>query len=195
VVADPVAGQQWRGDAVEDGLDVAVQGSDLGIEGGPAPGDGMQCRLGGPGGGERVSGPVAAGDAHLASGGERAELAADDLGGGVTDAVELVGGSGAGLECACSSDAELAQRLDGTVAGLGGGGGVTGKHCSCSRLGIDRVGLAAASPVVTVRLVDLYHVQPRARRCRDSPAPHEPVPSTPIAPTSPKPLTQPVNLR
>ena len=36
---------------------------------------------------------------------------------------------------------------------------------------------------------------PRARRCRDSPAPHEPVASTPIAPTSPKLVTQPVRSR
>jgi hypothetical protein len=124
----------------------------------------MACSavLAAPVGAQRITGPVAAGDGHPASGGEPAQLAADDLGGGVTDAVELVGGSGAGLECAGSSHSELAQRLDGTVTGLGCGGGVAGQDRSCRRLGIDRVGLAATSPVVTVRLVDLDHVQPPA---------------------------------
>jgi len=130
-------------------VDVAVQGADLGIEASPAPGDGMQRHLGRAGGGERITRPVAAGDGHLGSGGEPAELAADGVGCGVTDAVELVGGSGAGLGCACSSDSELAERLDGTVAGLGCGGGVAGQDRSCRCLGIDRVGFAAASPVVT----------------------------------------------
>jgi len=37
-------------------------------------------------------------------------------------------------------------------------GGVAGQDRSCSRLGIDRAGLAAASLVATVRLVDLSHV-------------------------------------
>ena len=95
-------------------------------------------------------------------------LAADGVGCGVTDAVELVGRRGAGLHCTCSSDSELAERLDGTVAGLGCGGGVAGEDRSCSRLGIDRVGLAAASPVVTVRLVDLDHVHPAGTQSRDS---------------------------
>jgi hypothetical protein len=139
---------------------VTVQGADLGIEGGPAPGDGMQRCLGRTGGGERITGPVAAGDGHLGSGAEPAELAADGVGGGVTDAVELVGRRGAGLECTCSSHSKLAERLDGTVAGLGCGGGVAGEDRSCRRLGIDRVGLAASAPIVTVRLVDLDHVQP-----------------------------------
>src|ERR671918_1064793 len=48
----------------------------------------------------------------------------------------------------------------GPSPGLGCGGGVASEDRSCRRLGIDRVGLAAASPVVTVRLVDLDHVQP-----------------------------------
>ena len=55
LVADAVVGQQWRGDGVEDGVDVVVQGADLGIEGGPAPDDGMQRRLGRTGGGERIT--------------------------------------------------------------------------------------------------------------------------------------------
>jgi hypothetical protein len=74
--------------------------------------------------------------------------------------VELVGRRGAGLECTSSSDSELAERFDGTVAGLGCGAGVAGEHRTSSRLGIDRVGRAAASPVVTVRLVDLDHPGP-----------------------------------
>src|SRR5918995_3836225 len=114
-------------------------------------------------GGERVTRPVAAGDGHHASGAAPAELGADGVGCGVTDAVELVGRSGAGLHCTCSSDSELAERLDGTVAGLGCGGGVAGEDRSCSRLGIDRVGLAAASPVVTVRLVDPLSRSTRGR--------------------------------
>jgi hypothetical protein len=82
--------EQRRGDGIEDGLDGAVQLGDLGVERGPASGDGDQGPFGSAGGGEHIARPVARGDRDLAADGEPAQLGADLIRRGVTDAVELI---------------------------------------------------------------------------------------------------------
>jgi hypothetical protein len=161
------------GDVVEDRFDAPAEFADLGGEGLPAAGDGgerVTRRAVGRGG---EGGPPAGGQRDFLLERQVPELGADPLGGGVDEAVELVGGCGAGLHRPCSRHAQLTQRLDGTGAGLRGHGGVTGEHRPRRGFGVDGVGLAAPATVLSVGSVHLHHPhvtssevagQPRAPR-------------------------------
>ena len=81
------------------------------------------------------------------------------LGGGVDEAVELVGRRGTGLHRPCSSDAQLAERLDRTGPGLGGHAGPECEHRPRGGFGVDGVGLAASATVLAVGPVDLHDVR------------------------------------
>ena len=72
-----------------------------------------------------------------------AQLGADPVGGGVDEAVELVGGRGAGLHRPCSSHPQLAERLDRTGAGLRGRRWPRRRAPPARGFGVDGVGLAA----------------------------------------------------
>ena len=66
---------------------------------------------------------------------------------------------GAGLHRACSRNPNLAQRLDGSVTGLGQRGGITGEHGTGCDLGVETIGLALPAALVPIGLVDLDHVE------------------------------------
>jgi hypothetical protein len=75
--------------------------------------------------------------------------------------VQLIGRLGAGLHRRSAGQPQGSNHLDVTIAGLGLPDHGAGLHRSCCRLGIDRVGLAASPPclsVVTVRALDSFDV-------------------------------------
>jgi hypothetical protein len=152
--------EQRCGDGVEDRLDDVVELDDLGVEGSPSPGDCGQSPLGGTSRCEQIARSVTRGDPDAAASAQGPQLAADGVGGGVDQAVELVGGRGPRLERTGAGDPQLAERFHGPVAGLGDHGGVTGEHSSRRGFCVDGVGLAAPTAGLTVRSVHLQHVEP-----------------------------------
>jgi hypothetical protein len=68
VVADTVAGEERRGDGVEDDSDGLVEFLDLVVERGPSACDGDQRPFGATGRGKRISGAVATRDPRLCDG-------------------------------------------------------------------------------------------------------------------------------
>src|SRR5439155_27350404 len=173
------SGQQRRGDGVEDRLDGTVELADLGVEPGPASGDGDQGALGRTGRGEPVAGPVAQGDGDLAAGGEAAQLGADGVGCGVTDAVELVGGRGASFIAPVRATRIWRSASTGPSPALG--------NAVASPASTERAAHSASRrsdvPLRRRRWRSGWFTSitfnPRLRRCRHSPAPQELVPSTP----------------
>jgi hypothetical protein len=73
------------------------------------------------------------------------------------------------LDRAVASDAQLPDRLDDPGGVLGDHDRARGQHVTGSKLGVDRVALAATAPGVWVRLVDLEYLQTAAAQM-----PHEP---------------------
>jgi hypothetical protein len=71
--------------------------------------------------------------------------------------VELVGGLGAGLDRRAAGHAQRPDHLDLAVTGLGHARGGACEHGPGGGLGVDRVGLAAASAGRPVGAVDLEH--------------------------------------
>ena len=102
------------------------------------------------------------------------QLGADSLGGGVDEAVQLVGGSGACLHRPCSSHAQLTQRLDGTGAGLRGHGRITRQHRPRGGFGVDGVGLPAPATVLSVGSVHLHHPHAPSSEIAGQPRPPRP---------------------
>jgi hypothetical protein len=147
----------------------------------------MQRRLGRTGGGERITGPVAAGGGHLGSGAEPAEAGRARRRGRCHRCC------GTGWPPRCGPPWHLLERLGAGAAPRRDrrrrwvwrwrrrpGPLVPPPRHRSGRSCRDVAGCDGSALLTSITL------GPRARRCRDSPAPHEPVASTPIAPTSPK---------
>jgi hypothetical protein len=74
------------------------------------------------------------------------------------EALELVGGLGAGLDRGASRDEECANLADCTSSVLRDHGGVLGEDRAGSYLSVDEIGLAFTTSTGTVRPVDLDHL-------------------------------------
>jgi hypothetical protein len=89
---------------------------------------------------------------------EPTEASAEALRGGHNERVQLIRGLGACLDCRSASRLEYPQHLDRSVASFGLCGRRSSLHRARRCLGIDHIGLATTSPILTFRSLHLQNL-------------------------------------
>jgi hypothetical protein len=162
---------------------------DLGVEVGPAPGDGAQAGLG-RGGGRgrrpRAQGGRVPDQRRLAAG--RFEPLARGRWGAEDERLQRRHGPGPRLHGGIAGHLEVADHLRFAGSGLGQGAGLAAGHGAGGGLGVEGIGPAVPAAQPAVGAADLMDdvAAPAPRRKRAKPAPQEPVPSMPKARMAPR---------
>ncbi|ATZ21991.1 hypothetical protein SLAV_39085 [Streptomyces lavendulae subsp. lavendulae] len=153
---DSGQGDEAGSGSSHEGSEVRVGLFDLLLQDLVAPGEAAKCRLGRAGRVREITGGPGAGEGvDQQAGGQSPKLVPQGGGSGDHQRADLVDGLRPCLDGALADHTQSADRFHDPVPALGCSARATGQDGGGRRVGVDRIGLAAGPPGLSVRAVDL----------------------------------------